>query len=119
VPSDTQLLVEAHVRPEDIANVRVGQPTRIRFTALRYRDSTMVEGKVTYVSADRLADHANGEAYYTASIVASPKSLATLGSFKLQAGMSAEVYIEGTRQTPLEYIADPILTTLRRSARQL
>jgi HlyD family secretion protein len=119
VPSDTQLMVEARVRPEDIANVHVGQQARLKFTALRYRNSLMVEGKVTYVSADRLVDRQNGEAYYTASIVASPESLASLGDFKLQAGMSAEVFIQGTQQTALQYLAEPVLSTLRRSARQL
>ncbi|GAB3647596.1 HlyD family type I secretion periplasmic adaptor subunit [Ramlibacter alkalitolerans] len=119
VPSDTQLMVEARVRPEDIANVHQGQQARLKFTALRYRNATMVEGKVAYVSADRLTDRQTGEPYYTASIVADSQSLASLGDFKLQAGMSAEVYIQGTQQTTLQYIAEPVMTTLRRSARQL
>jgi hypothetical protein len=29
------------------------------------------------------------------------------------------VYIDGARQTPLEYMMDPLTSTLRRSARQL
>ncbi|HET8746838.1 MAG TPA: HlyD family type I secretion periplasmic adaptor subunit [Ramlibacter sp.] len=119
VPSDTQLMVEARVRPEDIANVHVGQLARLKFTALRYRNSMMVQGKVAYVSADRLVDTHTGEPYYTASIVADPESLATIRDFKLQAGMSAEVYIEGTKQTALQYIAEPVTTTLRRAGRQL
>jgi HlyD family secretion protein len=119
VPSETQLMVEARIRPEDIANVHVGLPGRVKFTALRYRNSMMVTGKVTYVSGDRLVDRQNGEPYYTATILADPESLALVGNFKLQAGMPAEVYIEGTRQTALQYLVEPVMTTLRRSARQL
>jgi membrane fusion protein, epimerase transport system len=120
VPSETQLMVEARVRPEDIANVHVGQLARVKLTALRYRNSMMVEGKVTYVSGDRLVDRQTGEPYYTASVVANPETLASLGSdFKLQAGMSAEVYIQGTEQTTLQYLAEPITNTLRHAARQM
>ena len=120
VPSNTQLMVEARVRPEDIANVHVGQLARVKFSALRYRNSTMVEGKVTYVAADRLADRQNGEPYYTVSVVANTDALtASISDFKLQAGMSAEVYIEGTQQTALQYLAEPVMNTVRRAGRQM
>ena len=59
VPVDATLVLEAHIRPEDISNVRLGQPARIKFTAYKYRNLTMVWGKVSYVSADRLVDKAN------------------------------------------------------------
>jgi epimerase transport system membrane fusion protein len=52
-------------------------------------------------------------------IVADPDALAALGDFKLQAGMPAEVYIEGSQQTALQYLVEPITTTLRRAGRQM
>lgn len=119
VPSNTQLMVEARVRPEDIANVQVGQHARVKFTAFKYRNSSMVEGRVTYVSGDRLVDRQSGEPYYTSTILADPDALASLGDFKLQAGMSAEVYIQGSKQTALQYLAEPVTTTLRRAGRQM
>jgi HlyD family secretion protein len=33
--------------------------------------------------------------------------------------MPAEVYIEGTQQTPLQYLVEPVTATLRRAARPL
>jgi epimerase transport system membrane fusion protein len=119
VPSDTQLMIEAHIRPEDIANVHRGQLARVKFTALKYRNSMMVAGKVTYVSGDRLAERQNGDSYYTALIVADAEAIRAIGDFKLQAGMPAEVYIEGTTQTALQYLAEPVMTTLRRAGRQM
>jgi epimerase transport system membrane fusion protein len=119
VPSDTQLMVEAHIRPEDIANVQLGQAARVKFTAFKYRNSMMVAGKVTYVSGDRLVERQSGEPYYSAMILADARALASLGDFKLQAGMPAEVYIEGTKQTALQYLAEPITTTLRKAGRQM
>jgi len=37
----------------------------------------------------------------------------------MQAGMPAEVYIEGTQQTPLQYLMDPITTTIRKAGREI
>jgi membrane fusion protein, epimerase transport system len=119
VPSDAKLLVEAHIRPEDINHVHLDQNARIKFTAFRYRSTSMVNGKVTYVSGDRLIDRANNMPYYSVMIVADADALQTAGELKLQAGMPAEVYIEGSQQTPLQYMADPITSTIRKAGRQM
>ena len=119
VPSGTPLMVEARVRPEDIANVNLGQRARVKFTAFKYRNTMMVGGKVNYVSADRLVDRQTGNPYYTALVLADPEAIAAVGDLKLQAGMPAEVYIEGSKQTALQYLVEPITTTLRRAGRQM
>lgn len=119
VPSDTQLLVEAHIRPEDIGSVRLHQRARVKFTAFKYRNTSMVTGRVSYVSGDRLLDRQTNLPYYSVMIQADLESLRSIGDFKLQAGMPAEVYMEGVTQTALQYIAEPITTTIRRSARQM
>ncbi len=54
VPSDARLMIEAQVRPEEIANVQRDQSARIRFTAFKFRNAGIVTGKVSYISADRL-----------------------------------------------------------------
>ncbi|HEX4870336.1 MAG TPA: HlyD family type I secretion periplasmic adaptor subunit [Moraxellaceae bacterium] len=119
VPSDTQLMVEARIRPEDIANVQLGQAARVKFTAFKYRNTMMVAGKVTYVSGDRLVERQTGEPYYSAMVLADAQAIAAIGELRLQAGMPAEVYIEGSRQTALQYLAEPITTTLRKAGRQM
>lgn len=119
VPSDTQLLIEARIRPEDVSNVQLNQRARVKFTAFKYRNTTMVAGKVTYVSGDRLIDRQTNLPYYNVMILADAEALKSIGEFKLQAGMPAEVYIEGSKQTALQYLAEPITTTLRRAGRQM
>jgi HlyD family secretion protein len=119
VPSNTQLLIEAHIRPEDISNVRLDQVARIKFTAFKYRNTSMVTGAVSYVSGDRLLERQSNLPYYSVMIRADAESLKSIGDFKLQAGMPAEVYIEGVTQTALQYIVEPITNTLRKSGRQM
>jgi HlyD family secretion protein len=119
VPSNTQLLIEAHIRPEDISNVRLNQNARIKFTAFKHRNTSMVTGTVSYVSGDRLLERQSNLPYYSVTIRADAESLKSISGFTLQAGMPAEVYIEGVTQTALQYIAEPITSTVRRAGRQM
>jgi epimerase transport system membrane fusion protein len=119
VPVDANLVLEAHIRPEDVSNVRLEQAARIKFTAYKYRNLTMVSGKVSYVSADRLIDRATNAPYYSVMITVDTASLQAAGELQVQAGMPAEVYIEGTSQTAFQYLAEPITSTIRKAGRQL
>ena len=119
VPSDARLMIEAYIRPGEINHVHREQRARIRFTAFKYRTTAMVTGTVTYVSADRLVDRASNMPYYSVLIHADADALQTAGDLKLQAGMPAEVYIEGTTVTPLQYLMEPITSVLRRAGREI
>ena len=118
VPSAQRLLVEAHVRPEDINRVQQDQAAEIRFTAFTYRTTALVAGKVLYVSADRLVDRQSGTPFYVVNIEADAQSLQRAGDLKLLAGMPAEVYITGAERTPLQYLMEPVLQVVRRAARE-
>jgi HlyD family secretion protein len=118
VPDDTRLLTEARIRTEDINRIQRGQAADIRFTAFKSRTTQLVQGKLVYVSADRLVDRATNVAYYSALVEADPASLASAGDLKLLAGMPAEVYIKGEERTPLQYLAEPVTQVLRRAARE-
>lgn len=117
VPSDTKLLVEARIRPEDIGNVQHDQHARVKLTSTRYRKAAMVSGQVIYVSGDRLVERE--VAYYSVTIAADESSLRAAGDLHLLAGMPAEVYIEGTPQTALQYLAEPFIATIRKAGRQM
>ena len=121
VPLDARLMLEAHIRPEEINHVRLGQRTRIKFTAFKYRSDAMIDGSVSYISADRFIDRTSGASYFTVLVLVlvQPGSLTNAGTVKLQAGMPAEVYIEGAPQTPLQYLMAPLTSSVRKAGRQL
>jgi HlyD family type I secretion membrane fusion protein len=118
VPEDPDLLVEARVRPEDVNYVRTGSLADVRLTAFRQRITPTVEGKVVYISADRLVDKATNAPYYTVHVRVSPEALHKAGDLKLQAGMPAEVFIQTSARNALQYLVDPILGFLQRSLRE-
>lgn len=118
VPDDSALVTEARIRPEDINRIHPGQAADIRFTAFQYRTTSMVRGKVSYVSADRLVDRDSGLPYFQVQVEADPGSLAAAGDLKLLAGMPAEVYVIGEERTPLQYLLEPVTQVLRTAARE-
>jgi HlyD family type I secretion membrane fusion protein len=118
VPVDARLVVEAHVRTEDINLVHQGQVADIRFTAFNRRITRLVSGRVVYVAADRVVDPATNQAYYVALIETDSASLKEAGDLKLQAGMPAEVYLKGEERTALEYLLEPVTVVLNRAGRE-
>ena len=56
VPRDNPLIVEAHVPLDAISELRQGLPAQVRLTAYKQRTTPLIEGRVTYVSADALSD---------------------------------------------------------------
>ena len=118
VPKDPKLVIEAHIRTEDVSRVRQGEIAEVRFTAYKYRTTRMVEGKVLYVAADRSVDRVNGSPFYVVLVEAEPASLVKAQDIKLQAGMPAEVYIKGEERTPLEYLIEPVTQILHKAGRE-
>jgi len=118
VPQQQALVVEARVRPEDINHVHLGSLADVKLTAFKQRTTPLVEGKVSYVSADRLQESANTPPFYLARIEIAERSLAEAGNLRLQAGMPAEVYIRTDSRTAVDYLVAPITDYLRRGMRE-
>jgi epimerase transport system membrane fusion protein len=120
VPDEKTLIIEARIRPEDINHVRAGIMADVRLTAYKQRTTPMVEGRVTYVSGDRLVESAGGQsmAYYSVHIELPVAALAAAGNQHLQAGMPAEVYIRTDERTAFDYLLAPITAYFRRGMRE-
>jgi HlyD family type I secretion membrane fusion protein len=121
LPENPDLIIEARIRTEDINYVRHGADADVRLIAFKQRITPVVEGKVVYVSADRLVDKASSTPappYYAVHIRVAPEALQKAGDLKLQAGMPAEVFIKSTSRTTLQYLFDPVTAYMRRSMRE-
>lgn len=122
VPANEQLIVEAHLSPQDVDQVRVGQMAEVRFTAFRQRDMPKVEGKLVTLSADRLMDQANEQSqpYYLGRVVITPKGIDDLAALKLELvpGMPAEILVKTGTRTFWHYLTAPISDLLVRSLKE-
>ena len=109
IPSDDQLIIEAHVSPQDVDAIHPGLVAQVRLTAFKSRYLHPVEGKVTTVSADRVDDKNSQQSYYVARIEIPQSELTALGkNIKLTSGMPADVLIVTGTRTMLSYILRPI-----------
>lgn len=116
IPVNDDLLVEAKVRPQDIARVKAGLPATIRLDPFDYTIFGGIDAKVVYVSADTLKEQSSQgeEIYYRVHVV--PESLpikTTIGhSISMLPGMTAQVSIKTDERTLMDYLLKPLRKTL-------
>jgi adhesin transport system membrane fusion protein len=119
VPLEDELIVEARVRPADIAFVKIGQPASVKIDAYDYTIYGWLEGKVSYISPDTLTeDLKQGEqAYYRVQVKAGDRRFAGPPgkTIDLQPGMTATVEVKTGSNTVLRYLLKPVVKTLRES----
>lgn len=118
VPASDTLIVEARVGPTDIDQIRVGQDTRIRFSAFNQRVTPEVMGQVFRIAGDLVREPQSGQAYYPAGIKVSDGEMARLHDLKLVPGMPAEVYIKTGERSPASYLVKPLLDQMQRALRE-
>ena len=116
VPDDTDYVVEAKLNVVDIDTVHVGQLADIRFSAFQHKPSFVMEGKVTYVSADSVQDNA-GHSYYDIKAELTPEGMKEFdrNEFFIVPGMPVEVMIKTGNRTMLEYVLKPFIDMFKRA----
>lgn len=118
VPLDDELIVEARVMPQDSDSVRTGLPSQIRLTAYKRAIAPLVDGELTYISADMLQDVRTGDRYFLARAKMSRESLAQWKSVKLNPGMPAELLILTGERKAIEYLVQPIFERFHHAMRE-
>ena len=110
VPSNETLVIEAQIRPSDIAFVRIGQPANVAITAYDRSVYGILEGTVTTISPDATLNERTGESWYTVKVRTNVNFLrdANGRQMPIGVGMTAEVDLLGEKRTILQYILSPI-----------
>ena len=106
VPQNETLLLEAHVAPNLIDQVRTGLPVDIRFSAFAHSPLLVVEGKVVSVSNDLTIEPSGN--FYLARVAITPEGRKTLGARQLQPGMPVEVVFKTGERTLIDYLLHPL-----------
>jgi len=118
VPADEALNLEARVAPQDIDQVAIGQRATVRIHAGNQRTTPELFGTVTRISADVSKDEQTGTTFYTIRVALPKEEIEQLGELKLVAGMQAEVFVQTSERTPLEYLVKPISDQIARAFRE-
>ena len=115
VPYQDKLIVEAQIAINDIDSVAVGSNADIRFSVFNEVKATVIEGRVEYISADRLVSEDGRYPYYLARLEVTEQGMIALQGHTLIPGMPAEVLINTGTRTLLQYLLQPALEAYSRS----
>lgn len=118
VPLNDKLLVEAYIRPQDVAFVHPGLGAIVKVTAYDYALYGGLEGKVTLISPDTLRDKTRpselnlnpDEAYYRILVETNQNSLTDKNGkiMPIIPGMIASVDVKTGEKTIFQYLIKPI-----------
>lgn len=109
IPSDDTLIIEAKIKPSDVAFLYPGQKAKVKFTAYDFLIYGGLEGEVIHISADTMRDQ-NEHNYYLVRIRTKKNYLGPKDkSLKIKVGMIANIDIITGKKSIIDYILKPIL----------
>jgi adhesin transport system membrane fusion protein len=119
VPEEDNLLVEAKVKPADVAFLKPGLPVTVKIDAYDYTIYGSLNGKLTYISADTMSDELKRDEQASYRVQVKTDSLQFDRNpgkeLPLQPGMTATIEVKTGRNTVWSYILKPIVKTLNES----
>jgi len=118
VPTEDTLLVEAKIKPSDVAFLRLGLDAMVKFTAYDFSIYGGLNGKLVFISADTITND-KGESYYLVHIKTDKNHLGTPEKpLSLMVGMTTTVDILTGKKTVLDYLLKPILKAKQNALRE-
>jgi HlyD family secretion protein len=119
VPSAPIIVAEAEIRPEDIEHLRLGQTARVIATGFNPRETQAMQGRIDIISADRITDARNGQAYYKIEVTITADREGGKLLKQLTPGMPVEVVVPVKPRTALEYLVEPLRTSFRKAGNEV
>ncbi|HDI59436.1 MAG TPA: HlyD family type I secretion periplasmic adaptor subunit [Desulfobacteraceae bacterium] len=109
VPMDDTLLVEARIKPSDIAFLRPDQKAKVKFTAYDFTIYGGLDAELEHISADSITDE-QGNSFYLVNVRTRKNYLGSESDpLPIIPGMVATVDILTGKKTILSYILKPVL----------
>jgi len=118
VPLDEKLLVEARIRPQDIAFLHPGQEAMVKFTAYDYTIYGGLKAELEQIGADTVTDE-EGNSFYAIKLRTEKSHLGSEESpLLIIPGMVASVDIITGKKSVLNYLLKPIIRARAEALRE-
>ena len=118
IPLDDTLLVEAQVRPQDIAFLRPGQEATVKITAYDFAIYGGLDGHLEQISPDTIANE-DGEAFYKIRVRTQKNYLGDQDDkLPIISGMVASVDILTGKKTVMDYLLKPLRRARERALKE-
>lgn len=119
VPLDDTLLIEARIRPADIAFLHPGQAAMIKISAYDFSIYGGMQGVVEQISADTIQGEHEDESFYKVKLRTKTNALTYRGAkLPIMPGMTAGIDILTGQKTVLDYLLKPILKAKQNALRE-
>lgn len=118
VPLDDNLLVEARIRPQDIAFLHPGQEAMVKFTAYDYTIYGGLKAELEQIGADTVTDD-EGNSFYEIKLRTAKSHLGSEENpLLIIPGMVASVDIITGKKSVLNYLLKPIIRARAEALRE-
>ena len=119
VPIEDNLVIEAKIKPSDIAFLKTGLEANVKIDAYDYTVYGSLKGKLIYIGPDTITEELKqGELpYYRVQVQTEGKRFSGKPNehLAIQPGMTASVVIKTGQNTILRYIIKPLVKTMNES----
>ena len=118
VPLEDNLLIEARIRPQDVAFLHPGQKAMVKFSAYDYTIYGGLKAKLEMIGADTITDE-KGNSFYLIQVRTDKSSLGTAEHpLLIIPGMVATVDIITGKKSVLDYLLKPVLKARSEAMRE-
>ncbi|MCO6059564.1 HlyD family type I secretion periplasmic adaptor subunit [Pseudomonas sp. MOB-449] len=118
VPLEDSLLIEARIRPQDVAFLHPGQKAMVKFTAYDYTIYGGLKADLELISADTITDE-EGKSFYLIQVRTEKNHLGKDGHpLLIIPGMVATVDIITGQKSVLDYLLKPVLKARQEAMRE-
>ena len=118
VPLEDNLLIEARIRPQDVAFLHPGQEAMVKFTAYDYTIYGGLKAKLELISADTITDQ-EGKSFYLIQVRTDKSHLGSEAKpLLIIPGMIASVDIITGHKSVLDYLLKPVLKARTEALRE-
>jgi membrane fusion protein, adhesin transport system len=118
VPLDETLLVEAQVKPQDIAFLRPGLDVMVKLSAYDFTIYGGLPAKLEHIGADSITTE-KGETYYLIKVRTNANALRHKDrDLPIIPGMIADVEIKTGQKTVMQYLLKPVTRMQQQALRE-
>jgi adhesin transport system membrane fusion protein len=118
IPLDDELVIEARVKPSDIAFIHEGQKAVVRLSSYDFSIYGAMDGKVTGISADSFTND-KGESFYRVRVSTDRRKIQKAGTeYDIKPGMQATVDIITGEKTVMQYLLKPFVKASQTALRE-
>lgn len=118
VPVEDNLLIEAHIRPADIAFLRPGQDAMVKFTAYDFSIYGGLPAKLERISAGTITNDKD-ESFYLIYLRTTKNQIeSSKGKLEIIPDMTVTVDILTGKKTVMDYLLKPILKAKNEALRE-